>query len=438
MLVFCLTFSLLFVAGCKKENNSNSSGSNEEYTEEDFFLDMPNELRGTKVQYATWGNPTGELTQEFEKLTGIDFQAINVPQGSYIVKLLSLITADEAPDIFMENGDFPRTLKVVQPILKETTGIDASDPFWDQDIVKEYTIGGKPYLIESANSKTNKIGPVVHFNKTVLTQNGIKTPTQLIEEDNWNLDSFTEIMKQAQQRCGFESPGTAINVHVILSMMGTAEIGYNRETETFFNGLKSPEALTALQWALRRKEEGLAELFMEGGGGSFAYGKGAFSVCGSYGARASGWWSDMDFEDYGVACLPKVNKEDADYPYVSTNGGYGICKGAKNPIGAGYFLRFYLNNDNRDLEEFFKTPEARAVCEEIQRKSNRDNVDYNYGVRLILFPDNSNVLGGFMGEICSKATYNQLSQAISSANNKIDASVIKANELIAEVKAANQ
>ncbi len=85
--------------------------------------------------------------------------------------------------------------------FKKTTGIDASDPFWDQDIVKKYTIGGLPYLIESANSKTNKIGPVVHFNKTALTENGIKTPAQLIEEDNWNLDSFTEIMTQAQQRC---------------------------------------------------------------------------------------------------------------------------------------------------------------------------------------------------------------------------------------------
>ncbi len=116
LLVFVLTFTLLFVTGCKKENNSNAPGVNDEYTEEDLFLDMPNELRGTKVQYATWGNPTGELTREFEKLTGMDFQAINVPEGSYVIKLLSLITADEAPDIFMENGDFPRTLKVVQPL----------------------------------------------------------------------------------------------------------------------------------------------------------------------------------------------------------------------------------------------------------------------------------------------------------------------------------
>ncbi len=136
--------------------------------------------------------------------------------------------------------------------------------------------------------------------------------------------------------------------------------------------------------------------------------------------------------------MPKVNKDDADYPYFSTTGGYGICKGAKNLIGAGYFLRFYLNNDNRDLEEFFKTPEARAVCEEIQRKSNRDNVNYNYVVRLILFPDSSNVLGGFVWQICSTANYNQLGRAISSANNKIDERVIKANQFIAEVKASNQ
>ena len=40
--------------------------------------------------------------------------------------------------------------------------------------------------------------------------------------------------------------------------------------------------------------------------------------------------------------------------------GWGICKGAKNPVAAGVFLRYYLDVNNYDTASAFITPEAES------------------------------------------------------------------------------
>lgn len=80
-------------------------------SEEEFFLDIPAELRDTTVKIAGWGSNDdfnkAQVYSDFTETTGIKLEFVHVPQAEYIVKLTSLISADQAPDVLTENGDFP-------------------------------------------------------------------------------------------------------------------------------------------------------------------------------------------------------------------------------------------------------------------------------------------------------------------------------------------
>ncbi len=438
ILVLIMAVSLCIVGGgCKKEpqvipGNANNIETN---PEEEFFLDIPSSLVGTTVKYATWSEPgDGEIA--FENLTGIKYEQVTVPQGEYITKIMGLIAADQAPDIIIENSEFPRTLKIAQPLLVETTGIDVTDPFWDQEFVNMYTVGKYCYLINSAKSKSGT-GACTYYNKLILEENGIKTPSEYVEEDNWNLDTLSVLMRQIRERAQLK-PGSYINATVIMNMFGANETPWNTVTDTFSNGAKDPNMLSALKWLLKQQEEGLCGLMLEGSHVSLINGTAALQITGAFGLRSyPGWFYELNVDDLGFTYLPKVNKTDEKYPFTSSAGGYGICIGAKNPIGAGYYLRYSTNPDFRPDDDSYKNEEAKALYYELSENANFATANFSRGVRLTNFPDLISLEDGLMGSVIWSST-DQLSVKLDSVNNEIQASVDKANALVQEVIEAQE
>lgn len=154
LLTVAVVLSLVAMAGCGKENGANNSGAAstasgvDALAEEEYFLDVPSELKGTKVQFATWiahdTTDTGEVLAKFEQVTGIKPEIVLVNQEDYTVKLAALINAGQSPDVLVENGDFPSSIALLTPLTKEETGLDVTDPFWDQKVVDFYTVGNIP------------------------------------------------------------------------------------------------------------------------------------------------------------------------------------------------------------------------------------------------------------------------------------------------------
>ncbi|MBR2044486.1 MAG: hypothetical protein IJ946_09160, partial [Clostridia bacterium] len=174
-LCVAMLLSVCALAGCgggdngkKPVDNDGTQNSNE--NEEEFFLDMPSELRGTTVQFATWighdKTDTAICLEGFEETTGMKLELVQVNESDYVVKMSSLIAADQSPDVVVENGSFPKTLNLLMPLEVETTGLDVTDPFWDQDVVKKYTIGKYPYLVNGKRSSWNIASQMTYYNKT--------------------------------------------------------------------------------------------------------------------------------------------------------------------------------------------------------------------------------------------------------------------------------
>ena len=90
---------------------------------------------------------------------------------------------------------------------------------------------------------------------------------------------------------------------------------------------------------------------------NFITGKAGIAVTNAFGLKETGYFKDMNDKDIGFTYLPSWDENTKAY----TTGlfrGWGLCRGAKNPVGAGIFLRYYLDVNNYDYEEAFINSDA--------------------------------------------------------------------------------
>ncbi len=437
LLCVAMLLSVACLAGCgdkdgggKVDGSSNTNATNEE----DFFLDVPSELRGTTVQFATWIDHTATDTaiclQGFEEATGMKAELVAVNESDYIQKVTSLIASDQAPDVIVENGSFPKTLNILMPLEVETTGMDVKDPFWNQGIVERFTIGDYPYLVNSVKSSWDIVGAMTYYNKTILEENGITTPHELMEQNNWNVDSMWTLMEQIKGACGFTRPGASITFEDWLGAYGGAQVRWDTKTDKFVTGLKEEKTKAAIEYMMRAQDAGLAKI-IENHDDDIAKGAIALEICGAYGLRKSpGWFYTMDIDDLGFAPLPKINKDDADYPYTAHIRAYGISKGSKNPKGAAYFLRYFLNEDHYDVNQIFKNEEAKKMYLELREKQDPERIFVTIGVVRVTEPTGSSF--SMVRELIN-GTSAQISVNLEKAYNMCESYVDSANKIVQDV-----
>ncbi|MBR2044487.1 MAG: extracellular solute-binding protein [Clostridia bacterium] len=435
--VILMLIGVVLCSGCGEKKPADAGGkapSSATDKEEEIFLDIPSELRGTTVQIAGWSSDTdfdkANIYADFTSLTGIELERVHVSQADYIVKLSSLIAADQAPDVITENGDFPRTLKVIQPITKEATGIDVTDPFWNQEIIKLYTIDGKPYIISGERASANKAGGLVYFNRTTLTENGIKTPNDYLKEDNWNLDTLETLLSQMKMACGYGRAPASVDIDIWCLMFGAKQLDWDPAAASFKTTVASENMMVALRQIMELQDKGLVKI-IAGHDDSIANGTSGLQICGAYGLRCSpGWFYTMDVDDLGFEILPKIKATDEKHPYTVSLHGYGIVRGARNPMGAGYYLRYYLNEDNTSAENQFKNEEAITIYNKLRENADYSTATFYRGVRMILDPETSN---GSMMSAVTGGTGAQINTHLKSVERTIDNAVAQANKLIEEI-----
>ena len=439
LLCVAMLLSVCALAGCGGEKGKTPSGPSSvlsnDAKEEEFFLDMPEELRGTTVKFATWighdKTDTAICLAGFEDTTGMKLELVQVNQSDYVVKMSSLIAADQSPDVVVDVGDFPKSLNLLMPLEKETTGLDVTDPFWDQDVAKLFTVGKHVYLINGERSSWNITGQMTYFNKTILAENGIPTPSELVEEDNWNVDSMWTLMEQIKSACGFSRPGTSIAFDGWVAMYGGSQMTWDPATSTFKTTIKEENTRKAIDYLMRGKDAGLLTI-IDNHDDNLSKSTIALQICGAYGLRKSpGWFYTMDIDDLGFEVLPKLNEADADYPYTCSTRGYGICKGSKNPKGAAYFLRYFLNEDHYDVDQIFKNEEAKTLYYKLREKGDvNKTIGFTMGIGRVTDPTYTSLT---MVKDLVAGTAAQVSVNLDKAYNKCEGSVAAANKLIQEI-----
>lgn len=435
-LTLALCIGVAFV-GCGKGKTSSEqdasgskTGSKTAVTDEDSFFDnIPAELIGSTVKFATWIDHTkteaAPVMAAFTELTGIKVELDTIPQGEYITKLSARIAAGQSPDIVVENGDWPRTLTCLMPL--DECGVDVNDPFWDSQVVKYSTIGKKTYLVNGKNSIWNMSSALVYYNKTIFDDYSIKTPTEYIKENNWTWDTFKKTMKEIASSDD-SLIGASIDTNAFTRTYGGLWVDFNPDTDKFTNVSRNSQLLDTYKYILEAKEAGYASVMTNGVDSKFNKGEIGMALSGAYGLRATGWLTDMDPEDVAFAYMPKRNASDKSYPSGSTFRSYGVCKGSKNPVASGYFLRYFLNGDNYDHDSVFLNKDAEKWYTELRDCADMKLMHWTGGVYGTLYNSGTD----YMSDVL-KGSSSQISTNITKVSGMLDKCIAEANKIIDDV-----
>ncbi len=304
-------------------------------------LTVPKELRGTTVKYATWIDDTkteaGPVIAGFEKETGIKVQLVTVPQHTYLTKLAAMVTSGQAPDVYQDNEEWPHLFSIAAPV--ENAGINVNDPIWDQTVIKYGTVNGKHYLVNTVGSLWQE-KDLVYYNKKIFANSGITTPTEYEKANNWTWDTFYKCLSDVKA-AGYI--GGFINPNLLANSVGGGFLKYDINAGKFTSNVDNPNFAAAWQFYLRALKAGIID---QDPPDAFRAGRCGLYMQGTYGLKKTGYWGVMDPDDLGFAHYPKMKASDAKYPNGSFLLAYGLCKNAKNPKAAGYFLQYYLDPES--------------------------------------------------------------------------------------------
>ena len=400
------------------------------YEKDNNPYNVPEELKGTTVKFATWIDHTtteaAYAMTNFEKVTGIKVEWVEIPQDTYLEKLASMVASGDSPDVYVENNDFfPKTLTISKP-LNEINSIDMKDPIWDKGYFDFTTFNGNTYQCNTRNSVWQTVN-LLFYNKKVFEENGLKTPEEYIEEDNWNLDSLEEMLKEFCELDG-SYKGGKFSSNALLKAYGT-DIVYMKDGK-FVNGLKDKNLNTVYSKTLQMVDDGLL-----GGGSKAAFMKGtnAIYVTDSYGLKKSGYFRGSDPEVYGYAPIP--TDDDVDAKVSSHYRAYGVLSGAKNAEGAGYFLRYFLDPYNYNWNDIFL--DEGALDYYLKNVANVDFTKKHFG-----FTNCMTALMGYTGyeginkwgSALDRSQVSQWQTVASSITNEVDTAVETANNILANLE----
>ena len=158
----------------------------------DIFID---ELTGEALNDATYNR-----NKAIEEKYNCVIEEINVAdQGSANTMLNKAVKAgDAAYDVMLCRMQSYQNLGATGTIidLNELEYIDFSNPWWDQNSVKDLSILNKRFMVCSdITISDNGATGVLVFNKKLLSENGMEDPYKLVKEGNWTLEKFFSMTK---------------------------------------------------------------------------------------------------------------------------------------------------------------------------------------------------------------------------------------------------
>lgn len=306
-----------------------------------------------------------------------------------------------------------------------------NEPIWDQSIIKSSSIGDKIYGVNTVNSVWGGDYCMV-YNRELLEVNGIKTPLDYIEEGNWTWDSAKEIAKQVKA-LGNDYQGCAVgNGTALAAKYGTALSIYDNVSGKFTSTVQDEGNMKACKFMAELYKEGLIDSKLK-----FVNGKMAWAIEDTYAIKTTGYFRSMDPLDIGVCEVPVPDKNSEEI-LGGFRRAYGICKGSKNPVAAGMFIRYFLDPANYVMENTFVNDDAVEYYWKSREKS------YNYikngGKINYEFLGVGELAGGAQGYSysvfggASQVDPAQVATTLATYANKYSAGVEKANQLINQHK----
>lgn len=311
----------------------------------------PKDYKGRTVVFATTilsaEDESGPVVDAFEKEYGITVKEVLV--GNIISEVGGMIASGQNVDAIRSNGDFPAVMSIMQPLT--AAKLDYDDPIWDQYMFDSTTIGGEPYLCNTVGNIWNE-GICIIYNKSLLKRANAHTPEEYAAAGKWTWDAFAEIAKAVQRLdgaygCYFEPD------HIL----GAAGCGiYKYENGKYVNGMRDELFVDIMtEMATWRKEGFVTDSAVN----PFTNGNVGIAPALGWALKRNGSNASANWNDIG--CFYAPSWEEGGKPYLTGMlKGWGLVRGAEEPVAAGLFLRYYLDVNNYNTSSAFISDEAES------------------------------------------------------------------------------
>lgn len=397
----------------KPSGNSNSSSGSSGNSK---FLVDPEEYRGTTVVFVTWKDPKlaedGPVIDAFEKKYGINVEIQLVDQEKYLSQISASIASGQQGDIFFENGTFPGSLSVMQPL--DNAMLNLNDPIWNKSTLEASKIGGHSYLVDTISNIWSEVDICV-YNKKIFADNNLTTPEELYKAGKWTFENF-RLLAQQVSALGKDYIGAEINSETAL---GAAQVGFFSYKNEKMSVSVNDKLYEVMRFLAQMKADGIAQI----GHRAFNDGKIGMGLTNAFALKKSGYFTSINPDHVGVTYLPVWKEGDKNVP-TGIYRGWGLIKGAKNPVAAGIFLREYLDINNYDVSNSFLTDECADFFFQVTGVSS--DIFYYYGNSMV----KSTGLGTEFADRWSTTSPDQIRTYIEGQLNVMNEMSAKANEII--------
>ena len=402
------------------------------YAEDDYdpYSKIPESSKGVTVRYATWIDHTttegAKPLGNFYDDTGIRVTLYLVPQNGYVNTLMTKMASGDIPDVYVtseDNQSFPLSLQIGAPIDLVST-VDLNDPIWDKSMLETGKIGDHYYLLNTLNSPWSGSN-LVYYNKSIFEANGFKTPADYYAEGNWTWNTMKKVMKEVDA-LGEDYIGGYVDPEILGGSAGVSFVNYDYKSNKFSSMVNSRELLSTYQFYADLRTEGLVTTTLIESIEKFKNGRLGIMTTGVYGLKATGHFVGMDQSKIGYTYLPAL--EDGTKGLTSSiHRMYGICAKAPNADAAGYFIRYWLDYKNYDLESTFISIDAGNFYYELINQG-AENKYFNFDFACANLIGHDNAYAFTRGARTSPSAGTKT--AIDSVSNLVDDAVKKANALI--------
>ncbi len=383
----------------------------------------PSKYKGTTITYATWRNPAlyedGPVVKEFEKKYGIKVKVDLMTEAQYTHSVLSKISAKNSPDVFFSTYTFPYCLEALQPI--DAAKLNLKESIWDDALIDLATVKGKTYLVDTVGNIWKDEDMVV-YNKKLFK--GKTSPEDYYKAGKWNFETMQKCMQEIAAM-GPDYIGGAVHLEGLIHSAGGHVIGL--KNGKFFNDTKNTVTKDIMRWASNGLKDGwLSTTSIYTALNQFPTGKVGIAILHSFSLKKTGYLRNMKSSEIGFVRLPAWKGKKA--TATSFVRGWGICKGAKNPVAAGIFLRYYLDVNNYNTSSAFISPEAEKFFFELTSTNTKNkNFYFCYGSGVTGITGKESAVGDYISKPAT-ADPSQVVTEIDKYQNALNADIAKLNK----------
>lgn len=345
---------------------------------QDVLKSMPKDLQGTTIEIVNW-NPIGEYAgaeeaiRKFQSQTGVKVKWTVIEYSVYFSKIASRIAVNDAPDVCRTLTPNVMSLQNFQPL--SVTGYDFSDDAWDSTLMKHYSIKNNAYATSLKGTHINS-ATMLFYNKSLILKYNLDDPYNLWKKGEWTWEKFITLCEDFRKLSKSEWAVTASNYDPLLPGFGVqGPVEY--DGEKYNSIIKTDKYINAMQ-TITDMHNG-TKIFKHWDTTGFENGAGLFFVGDSvYARRNNSYFASLKRRG-ALEVVPMPSHGGTYWQGMGEYEAYAIAKGAKNPKAVPYFLRYFLDPANYDINSFFINTQAIEVSNWCMEQKNIKWPTFNGG-----------------------------------------------------------